>query len=226
VQPLHPNQGDHQADVGPTHHDPADRGAHDADKGTHEHQDPDEASSTDGQVHSVPEEVPALLVRENPFETGGIQPEYVGEQWPGGPMGFPGVTYLDAATRESFRITIHDGLVYDSRGQLFDTSNGVSAFGPGHEGRAIFVMDEHGNFYASTFQQYRHFHHSSLLAGGEVAGAGELVVKDGRIELLTDQSGHYMPGRARTLQVLEQFASQGIVIDPANIDLIAPEGTR
>jgi hypothetical protein len=141
-------------------------------------------------------------------------------------MGWPGVTYLDDTAREAYRITIHDGLVYDSRGQLFDTSNGVSAFGPGHEGRAIFVMDEHGNLYASTFQQFRRFHHSSLLAGGEVAGAGELVVRDGRIELLTDQSGHYMPGRARTLQVLDQLASQGVVIEPAKIDLIAPEGTR
>ena len=86
-------------------------------------------------------------------------------------MGWPGVTYLDDAGRELYRITIHDGLVYDSRGQLFDTSNGVSAFGPGNEGRAIFVMDEHGNLYASTYQEFQIFHHSSLLAGGEVADA-------------------------------------------------------
>jgi len=167
-----------------------------------------------------------LLVRENPFETGGIDPQYVGEQYPGGPMGSPGVKYLDDVDRAEYRITIHDGLVYDDRGQLFDTSHGVSAFGPGHEGRAIFVMDENGNFYASTFQRFQHFHHSSLLAGGEVAGAGELVVRNGRIELLTDQSGHYMPGRSRTQQILEQLASQGIEIDPAKVQLIAPEGTK
>lgn len=197
------NQGDHAAE--------ADRDGEDSPAAGHE--------------HHPPEGIPPLLVRDTPFETVGIKPRYVGEQWPGGPMGWPGVTYLDDAGRELYRITIHDGLVYDSRGQLFDTSNGVSAFGPGNEGRAIFVMDEHGNLYASTYQEFQIFHHSSLLAGGEVASAGELIVKDGRIELLTDRSGHYMPGRSRTLQVLEQLAGQGIVLDPAKVEFWAPEGT-
>lgn len=173
----------------------------------------------DGLQHGAPDEVPPLLVRENPFETGGIKPHLVGEQWPGGPMGFPGVTYLDEAAREAYRITIDDGLVYDAQGRLFDTSEGVSAFVGGEEGRAIFVMDKHGNLYASTQHEAGRFHHSSFFAGGEVASAGELVVRDGRIELLTDRSGHYMPPRARTLQVLEQLASQGVVLDPARIDL-------
>jgi hypothetical protein len=80
---------------------------------------------------------------------GGIRPDYVGEQYPGGPMGYPGVTYLDEAMRESYRVTIQDGIVYDADGLPFDTRNGVSAFGAGSNGRAIFVMDEHGNLYAS-----------------------------------------------------------------------------
>jgi hypothetical protein len=127
--------------------------------------------------------------------------------------------------REQHRITISDGLVYDARGNLFDTQNGVSAFGPSSNGRAIFVMDEHGNLYASTYQAFREFHHSSLLGGQDVAAAGELVVKDGRIELITDRSGHYMPDRSRTQQVLDQLESQGIVIDPNNINFFAPPGT-
>jgi hypothetical protein len=61
-----------------------------------------------------------------------------------------------------------------------------------------------------------------LLAGGDVAAAGEIVVRDGKIELLTDRSGHYMPGRSQTQQVLDQLASHGIVIDPNNIHFFAP----
>jgi hypothetical protein len=140
-------------------------------------------------------------------------------------MGSPGVTYLDEAAREARRTTIRDGIVYDSSGNPFDTSNGVSAFGPNHGGRAIFVMDEHGNLYASTFQKYRVFHHSSFLAGAPVAGAGELVVKNGRIELLSDCSGHYQPGQARTQQVLHQLASQGIRLDASGVQLTALPGT-
>jgi uncharacterized protein YoxC len=225
VQPFHPNQSGHAADVGPTDAKHPDHGVHDDNKHSHEPGRTDADAPDDGHRHEAPDEVPPLLVREDPFETGGIQPRFVGERWPGGPMGWPGVTYLDEAAREGYRITIHDGLVYDSEGGLFDTSEGVSAFiGPGNEGRAIFVMDRHGNLYASTSHEAGIFHHSSFFAGGDVASAGELVVRDGRIELLTDHSGHYMPGRSRTQQVLEQLASQGVFIDPARIDYWAPEG--
>ncbi|MCZ8379334.1 hypothetical protein O6P37_10700 [Mycobacterium sp. CPCC 205372] len=173
-----------------------------------------------------PDEVPPPLVRETPYpNTGGILPKYVGEQYPGGPLGSPGVTYLDEAAREARRITIRDGIVYDSSGKPFDTSKGVSAFGPNHGGRAIFVMDAHGNLYASTFQKFRVFHHSSFLAGAPVAGAGELVVKNGRIELLSDCSGHYQPGLALTQQVLDQLASQGIRLDASSVQLTARPGT-
>lgn len=225
LQPMHANDGGHGGHTGPPDASNPEKGPDRGDSQSHESGHTGHDAPHDEQSHYASDDVPPPIVRETPFESGGIKPQYVGEQWPGGPMGFPGVRYLDDAAREAYRITIRDGLVYDARGQLFDTSGGVSAFGPGHEGRAIFVMDEHGNFYASTFQQYRRFHHSSLLAGGDVAGAGELLVREGRIELLTDQSGHYMPGRERTMQVLEQLASQGVELDPAVIELVAPEGT-
>jgi hypothetical protein len=169
-----------------------------------------------------PWDIPPLLERDVPYETGGIQPEYVGEQYPGGPMGSPGVRYLSEADRERFRITVRDGLLYDPRGTLCDTSGGVSAFGPDARGRAIFVMDEHGNLYASRRQEFGVFHHSSLLAGGDVAAAGEFIVKDGRIELVTDRSGRYMPGRWQTQQFLDQLASQGVEIDPNRVTFFAP----
>jgi hypothetical protein len=86
-------------------------------------------------------------------------------------------------------------------------------------------MDEHGNLYASLEQEYRRFHHSSFFGGEEVAGAGELIVRDGKIELITDHSGHYLPGRTLTQQVLDQLESQGITIDPSNVDYWAPPGT-
>jgi hypothetical protein len=151
----------------------------------------------------------------------------VGEQYPDGHfkfLGSNGVTYLDDAARQDFRITIHDGYVYDAHGDLFDTSNGVSAFGPGNGGRAIFVMDENGNLFASTYQRAGDFHHSSFFAGGDVAAAGELVVKDGKIEIVTDRSGHYLPSRSRTQQMLHQLASQGIDMRDVIVDLFMPGG--
>lgn len=173
-------------------------------------------------LDDVADAIPPLLVREEPYETGGIQEYYTGEQYPTGHFGPPGVNYLDEVAREAYRITTRDGLVFDSQGRLFDTENGISAFGPGSDGRAIFVMDEHGNLYASLTQARGVFHHSSFFGGKDVAAAGELVVRDGKVELVTDHSGHYAPDRLRTQQVLDQLASQGIVVDPNNVDYWAP----
>jgi hypothetical protein len=204
----------------PNHtHSPNER--HSGDDPHHQEHQPDEKPDS-----IPPDEIPPPLVRDTPYqEVGGIRPDYVGEQYPGGPMGYPGVTYLDEGMRESYRITIHDGTVYDADGLPFDTSDGVSAFGVGNSSRAIFVMDEHGNLYASLEQEYRRFHHSSFFGGGEVAAAGELMVRDGQILELTDRSGHYMPGRSQTQQVLDQLESQGIFLDPKIIHLFAPPGT-
>ncbi|MEV3901198.1 hypothetical protein AB0K11_02650 [Mycobacterium sp. NPDC050551] len=224
--PVHPSGGTTPNNTGAPHPASGDSTAPDNGNAPGSTPAPDKPTDADKWPNNSLDEIPPPLVRETPYpNTGGILPNYVGEQHPGGPMGSPGVTYLDEAAREARRITIRDGIVYDSSGKPFDTANGVSAFGPNHDGRAIFVMDQHGNLYASTFQKYRVFHHSSFLAGAPVAGAGELVVKNGRIELLSDCSGHYRPGQARTQQVLDQLASQGIHLDASSVQLTAPPGT-
>jgi hypothetical protein len=241
IQPRHPES--HGSGAGDLPHPDTDGSGHPNHESRPGHEDPNhtdlpnEPHSTsdphdgehkpDDQPDSTPlDEIPPPLVRDTPYpEMGGINPNYIGEQYPGGPMGYPGVTYLDEGMRESYRITIHDGIVYDADGLPFDTRDGVSAFGAGNSGRAIYVMDEHGNLYASLEQEYRRFHHSSFFGGGDVAAAGEMMVRDGKIVELTDRSGHCLPGRSQTQQVLDQLESQGIIIDPNNIHLFAPPGT-
>jgi hypothetical protein len=65
--------------------------------------------------------------------------------------------------------------MYDASGAPFDTSDASTVFSA--EGRAIFVMDENGDFYASKSQQVGRFHHSSLAGGEPVAAAGEMKVE-------------------------------------------------
>jgi hypothetical protein len=52
--------------------------------------------------------------------------------------------------------------------------------------------------------------HSSLVAGDRVAGAGELRVAHGKLQQVTDQSGHYRPDAAMTHNTLETFAKNGV----------------
>jgi hypothetical protein len=88
----------------------------------------------------------------------------------------------------------------------------------------IFVMDGQGDLYAkeagAALRQRDdtgrgvHVHHSSFLAGEDVAGAGELEVgRDGFVKGVTDRSGHYKPGEEQTSQTLSELENKGVNLD-------------
>lgn len=170
-----------------------------------------------------PSEIPPLITTGPTFPTTPLPEHWRGEDDPpevNRIWGRRQVVYLDADQRERFRIFSRDGLLYDRRGDLFDTSEGNSLWSD--EGRAIFVMDQYGNFYASTEHAPGWFHHSSFLAGGPVAGAGELEVTQGRLVALSDQSGHYRPPQALTNQVVGVLRGAGVKIDDGQVEIHAP----
>ncbi len=61
-------------------------------------------------------------------------------------------------------------------------------------------------------------HHSTLLAGGDVAGAGHIYVDDEHIIQVDDQSGHYKPDAEMTHQAVAEIAAQGGLVDRRVID--------
>lgn len=77
------------------------------------------------------------------------------------------------------------------RGQTGSASKMLYAMGAGGEvvanvgGRAV---EDHPG-------QRRAVHHSSMLAGGDVAHAGHIGLNNGEVNYLDDDSGHYRPGR-------------------------------
>jgi hypothetical protein len=56
-------------------------------------------------------------------------------------------------------------------------------------------------------------HHSSVLAGEAVAGAGEVDFAAGKITKISNKSGHYKPSIANLLQTVEVLARQGALLD-------------
>jgi hypothetical protein len=124
------------------------------------------------------------------------------------------VHYMTPEEREAHRLFVDgDGNLRSAAdGSLYDTSTGVTAWSG--SGRAIFVMDGSGNVYATLDQQVGHIHHSSLLGGQPVVGAGEIEVRDGQLVAMTDQSGHYRPEGYMNDQVLRSLRDQGVVTDP------------
>lgn len=139
-----------------------------------------------------------------------------------------GVRYLDdEGDRQPFRLDAgDDGLLYDAKGEPFDTT-GAEVFdrwGRLRPRRALFVMDADGSLYSSLFGGKRHkFQHSSFLAGGPVAGAGEIEAVNGELRLLNDISGHYMPGRHYTMQVVSRLRELGVRVDSDQLRITAPE---
>ena len=57
-------------------------------------------------------------------------------------------------------------------------------------------------------------HHSSVLAGKEVTGAGSFETdSDGNLTKITNKSGHYKPGIAKLIQSVETLLRQGAFLD-------------
>jgi len=131
---------------------------------------------------------------------------------PQNPFGSRAVRRLTPQELENHRVFIdqhgtfrnaHDGSLFDSRGS-------TTHWGRGQSDRAIFTMDPNGNIYASKYQAVGDFHHSTLANGHPVAGAGEIVVHDGKVQWLTSNSGHYKPGIGEMQQVLGEFGRHGV----------------
>jgi hypothetical protein len=122
-----------------------------------------------------------------------------------------GVKYLDQMTRKNACVNMADGELR-LNGEPFDTTKYTTEFsGPGW---AIYVLSPSPlyNFYVGNHIMGTE-HHSSLLAGGKVAAAGELKVSNGKLEIITAKSGHYKPTLDMFLTVLGVLRLRG------NIDL-------
>jgi peptidoglycan hydrolase-like protein with peptidoglycan-binding domain len=91
--------------------------------------------------------------------------------------------------------------------------------------RMIYTMDGEGDFRLAdprAEEQARpgeRFHHSSLGDGQAVAGAGEMKIRDGQVEAVSDRSGHYTPDMAMTQQVGEALEDGGVDVSQVTFEL-------
>ncbi|MFM2376055.1 MAG: hypothetical protein RLZZ165_1152 [Bacteroidota bacterium] len=100
-------------------------------------------------------------------------------------------------------------------GAAVDTTNSVTQ----HTGKGweIFVMGPSGNLHMASHKIGK-YHHSSLLGGGAVAGAGTIKAVGGQITHLNDKSGHYRPSKQQTIQVCHMLKKQGVDLSTVNVN--------
>ncbi|MFE9580011.1 hypothetical protein ACFYO1_26745 [Nocardia sp. NPDC006044] len=122
------------------------------------------------------------------------------------------VRHMSPAELENHRLFVHEGRLFRAAdGRLFDTTQIASAR-EGGDARAIFVMDEFGNLYAGD-QELGSLHHSSFLGGRTVTAAGEIEVRDGRLVVMSDRSGHYLPRGELNDYAVDLLRRQGLSLD-------------
>ena len=111
------------------------------------------------------------------------------------------VKYISSREARHYMLHLYQGRVFGSDGFL------MCPLGC----RGMFVMDPWGRIYFSTQKKGGSFHHSSLINGQAVAGAGSLYIKSGVIHEMGLSSGHYRPDWSLNFQVLLQFQKYGIL---------------
>ncbi len=117
------------------------------------------------------------------------------------------VRYLKNKQRKQFKLNFENGAV-KRNGRPFDTSTSATSFSG--KGVAIFVVDPKKNFYSSS-HKIGQFHHSSLIAGGAILGAGECMTNmNGEFVAISNKSGHYKPNIECMINVLSILKEQGI----------------
>ena len=130
------------------------------------------------------------------------------------------VKYIQTAeARKEFELEIGGSL--KQGGEAYDTSKMYSKFMG--DGFGIFVMSADGRFY-STSHKIGLFHHSSFLAGGAVAGAGEMKVEGGTLKYITNKSGHYWPGDRELVQTLMALKRASVDVSAVVLGQLLPSG--
>ena len=170
---------------------------------------------------------------EKKYYVGVVKPDYLGEELRGFRYGDSSVLYFSLPEQwRQYRIEIKDGLLYDSRGKLADTTNAIQQYGllpdpkTDRVGFANFVMDRDGRLYLDLNPIDGVRHHTSILGGAPVASAGEIQIRAGRVEFVSNRSGHYNFEADISAQALDELKRQGVTLPNGKVDFQNSPGRK
>jgi hypothetical protein len=123
--------------------------------------------------------------------------------------------------RAPYKLTVDKktGLLMGADGKPYDTSDAELKGLSNSKGRAMLVMDKKGNLYAMKDQIRGKLHHTTLLAGGPVAFAGEIIVENGKLTLIGSKSGHYHTPTTFMAQLFDSLEKQGIDVSQVRLEM-------
>lgn len=139
-----------------------------------------------------------------------------------GRQGMKPTYYHPAAQPNPYKLDIQDGRLQQA-GAALTTRGTLPQFHKDKAHRYMFTMSGSGDFHAAGvrqgFAEHGRVHHTTMSGGAEAAAAGELQINQGRLEAISDSSGHYRPAAALTYQALQGLQSQGVDLSTTNVEL-------
>ena len=133
-----------------------------------------------------------------------------------------GVHYFGARQRAPHRAHACGDVLCDTQGVPLDPHLELAKHAR-RNGKAIFVIDPEGKLWVTFDQRYGRVHHSSLVAGGPVLAAGELLLEAGHLLSISNESGHYHPPPESIDVALVILNLMGIDTSQAKRYVIAPK---
>jgi hypothetical protein len=96
---------------------------------------------------------------------------------------------------------------------------------------SLYAMDEHGMLFSGQLTDItqlvgggRYINHSSFLSGDDIICAGSLVIENGRLKLITNNSGHYCPPLRCLRNALRVLNADGVDLTQTTAVALAFEG--
>ncbi|MBD1580860.1 eCIS core domain-containing protein [Pseudoalteromonas sp. S16_S37] len=113
------------------------------------------------------------------------------------------------------KLVFRSGKAY--RWQDFLKNSGFALFNTSNGG-VHYTMDKRGRIYAGTFTDGPYFVHSSLVGFSDVLSAGFIVVKDGKVTKIKNDSGHYHPRAQEMVNMLLRLQLYGVNLADVTVE--------
>lgn len=131
------------------------------------------------------------------------------------------VHFMRKQERLGHMLVVYKGSLMQ-RGVLFSTGSAMH----------LYVMDLYGNLfvrdsradYTSIHDALFQYNHSSLNAGKDVICAGTIVVNNGVLREITNESGHYAPTAGNLAECLAELVNDGLDVSFTNVVVVTADG--
>lgn len=120
------------------------------------------------------------------------------------------VLYLSKIRRLQYMVIIQGGLMTRPDGSLITLLPGGTLDDELDSGG--YAIDKYGNLFITRKIDHagQQINHTTLCAGNEVLCAGTMSIKQGKLRVVTNGSGHYQPTTAHLLQALDMLQQSGV----------------